>query len=282
VYRSRAFVDRLPDHVRVIESSDPIDVMPGIQIIGAPWPSKRPLEDLVAKAILPLTPLPGVIRVVAGHGAVDTLSPDRTDPATINVSSAELAVEKEIVHYIALGDRHSLTSVGSSGRIHYAGTPEPTDFIEVEPGRILIVDFDGANYSADPVEIGTWAFVDRQFEMSGAPDLDLLESWLTDLPNKDRTVVRLALRGTLNITDKARLDSDLDRFSDLYAAIELWDRQTELVIIPDDADFSDIGLAGFAESALEELRGLALGSGEDSQTAKDSLALLYRLTGGGS
>ena len=50
------------------------------------------------------------------------------------------------MHYVALGDRHSTTEVGGTGRIWYSGAPEPTAYDEIDPGNVLIVDL-----SADAV-----------------------------------------------------------------------------------------------------------------------------------
>ena len=280
IYRSPTFVGNRPDHLHVIESSSPIDVDPGVQIVGAPWFSKRPTEDLVAKAIGQLQPTTSVIRILVGHGAVDAISPNRDDPASISLSDMEDALEKGVVHYVALGDRHSLTSVGHTGRVRYAGTPEPTAFNEVDPGKALVVDLNEHSYSADPVNVGTWMFTRREFNLSGTPDLDLLESWLDERDNKDRRVVRLDLAGSLSISDKARLDSVLERFTDLFPSIETRHGDTGLSIVPDDTDFSELELTGFAANALEELREIASGHGGDSRVAQDALSLLYRLSRG--
>ena len=45
---------------------------------------------------------------------------------------------RALSHYVALGDRHSTTNVGTTGRVYYAGAPEPTDYDETDPGNVLI------------------------------------------------------------------------------------------------------------------------------------------------
>src|SRR6187399_2060423 len=56
VYRSPTLTRARPPNVMVIESSDPIDApgAEGIQVVGAPWLSKRPLEDLAGAAVATL------------------------------------------------------------------------------------------------------------------------------------------------------------------------------------------------------------------------------------
>ncbi len=47
VFNSTTFLERKPDQVHVIEDTTPIPVEAGIEIVGIPWTSKRPLRDLV-------------------------------------------------------------------------------------------------------------------------------------------------------------------------------------------------------------------------------------------
>jgi len=280
VYHFHSFENSQPDHVNVIESSDAIEVVDGVQLIGAPWFSKQPLTDLVGQTYQGLVGEEGMIRILAGHGAVDTLSPDRDNPAVIQVGTVEEAIRAGVVDYLALGDRHSLTNIGDTERIWYSGTPEPTDFDEVDPGKVLVVELDGSSCSVDPVQVGRWLFVERSFEVNGSEDLQLLESWFDDQPTKDRTVVRLSLTGTVSIAQHAQLNAVLAQFEDLFAAIQRWGRRTDLAVVPEDHDFSDSSLSGFASAAVDELRNLAINKGEKAEVAQDALALLYRLTGG--
>ena len=90
VFASKTWLERKPAHVHVLDTPDqPLQVRPGVEVVGAPWTSKRPLNDLVAAAAARLDPSPGVLRVMVGHGAVDSLSPDRDNPAVIKVADAE-------------------------------------------------------------------------------------------------------------------------------------------------------------------------------------------------
>jgi len=73
-----------------------------------------------------------------------------------------------------------------------------------------------------------------------------------------------------------RIDALLEHQSDLFAAIEQWERHRELVVRPDDDDFADLRLSGFAADALETLRAEADGDGSEAETARDALALLVR------
>ena len=53
----------------------------------------------------------------------------------------------------------------------------------------------------------------------------------------------LILRGTLPTAAKARLDEQLDHFSDLFALVSLWERHMDLAVVAADDDFADLGLS---------------------------------------
>ena len=88
---------------------------------------------------------------------------------------------------MALGDRHSLTKVGNSGRIWYAGTPEPTDYNEVKPGFALVATINEEGVTTKEVNVGRWKFIEReQADLNTKEDIDALRGWLEDLEDKER------------------------------------------------------------------------------------------------
>jgi DNA repair exonuclease SbcCD nuclease subunit len=279
IFRQPAFRDRISASVHVLEDTTPVAVAPGVELVGAPWASKRPGRDLVAAACAGLAPARGTLRVCAAHGAVDALSPDRDDPARISLAAAESALADGRLHYLALGDRHSRTQVGNSGRIFYAGSPEPTDFDEQAPGEALVVSLEPGRIEVTPHAVGTWRFLRRRdLRLDGEPDLDAFEAWLLSLPAKERSVLRLEGAGTLDLRAGARLDALLERARDLFAGLD-W--SADLRVEPADADFEDLELAGFAARAQAALRKRVKAGGQDGARARDALALLVRLARAG-
>ena len=277
VYRSPTFTRHTPANVVVLEDSEPVEVASGVELVAAPWFNKHPLADLVAGACEGLEPT-GAIRIVAGHGALDTFAPDPNHPALISVTGLEECLAAGTIHYVALGDRHSTTEVGQSERIWYAGAPEPTDYNEIDPGNVVVVELDAAEVRVRVETIGVWWFVRRSWELTSDRDIDHLADWLGDLENTERTILRLALVGQVSLAQKARIESLLDHHTDLFAALETWERRSDLVVLPDGADLDDLGLSGFAAEALDDLRGLAAGDDEGrAVVAQDALALLHRL-----
>lgn len=278
VFRSRTFQARKPANVHVIKDEAPIEVRPGVEIVGAPWMSKRPLVDLVARALAPLeTPKSGV-RIVVAHGCVDILSPDDANPALISLAAAESAIAAGKLHYLALGDRHSISDVGTSGRVRYAGTPEATDYDEIEPGHVLVVEVDAGNVKVEPVRVGTWRFLREKVQLSGDADLSLLQERLAGLEDKGVSIVKLDLEGTLTLSQNAVLEGVLEGARLTLGALEVSERGSDLRVVPGSVDFDGLGLSGFAARAVERLRQQAAGTGLDATTARDALGLLLRLT----
>ena len=275
VYKSLTFVDNRPDNVEVLRSRDPLEVSPGVELVPAPWTTKRPLSDLVAEACARLTRT-GKVRIVIGHGAVDVMSPDRDDPAVISIENLETRIDEEAIHYVALGDRHSTTSLGESGRIWYAGAPEPTDHREIDPGNVLLVELEVDAVRVERRRLGKWRFVQEDRDVTRDADIDSLGEWLAGLEDKERTVLKLTLVGQISLAQNARLEELLQHHTLLLAALETGERRSDLVVLPDEIDMGNLGLSGFAHEALADLKELAE-SGEQAVAARDALALLWRL-----
>lgn len=285
VYRSPLFVQECPDNVTVLDRAGTFDVRPGVQIVAAPWRSKRPTVDLTAEVLAGL-PADGTARILVAHGAVDVLDPDPNNPAHIRMAGLSAALDRGAVHYVALGDRHSRTMVGDGGRVWYSGTPEVTnyDHVESDSGHVLVVEMDLQD-PAHPVtvesrRVGGWRFLTLHREITNSRDIADLDLNLDQLTDKDRSVVQLALVGTLTVTDRAVLDACLDKYSRLFACLDSWDRHTNLVVIPADDEFDDLGIGGFAADAVAELMGVARSDDAGAGAARGALALLLRLKEG--
>ena len=227
IYDSPAFTSRQPAHVHVLRDSEAFEVVPGVEIVGAPWFSKRPQGDLVAQATRNLAEVaPGRTRIIAGHGAVSTLDPDRESLATIDVESLKAVLREDRAQFVALGDRHATYSVNEC--IWYPGAPEVTSRREDDPGNILLVDIDPQTHasSVEKVHIGRWSFLVVDEDVNSGDDVSRLERRLADIPDKDSSAVWLILRGTLTTAAKSRLDEVLDHATDLFALVSLWERHT--------------------------------------------------------
>lgn len=282
VYTSALFVAECPDNVVVLDRAGVHEVRPGLQIVAAPWRSKAPTSDLVGDVLTGL-PADGVTRVLVGHGGVDILDPDKDKPSLIRMAAVEDALARGAVHYVALGDKHSRTEVGGTGRVWYSGSPEVTNYddIEADPGHVLVVDIDGADprraVRVKSERVGRWRFVTLRRSVDTDRDIADLDLNLDLLADKERTVVRMALTGSLTVTDKAKLDECLDRHARLFAALTTWERHTEIAVIPADGEFDDLGIGGFAAAAVDELVATARSEAAGAEDARAALGLLLRL-----
>lgn len=280
VYRSRTVEQRMPDGVTVIRDSAPLAVAPGIEVIGAPWHTRRPGYDVAARALADAPPATDAVRVLAAHGAVDVLSPDADDPDLVQLDVLRGALDAGSVAYVALGDRHSAGVVGQDARIRYPGTPVATDHGEVNPGRVLVVDVEASGVTATEHRIGAWVFERVEARLEDRGDIDALESRLGAMPDKQRTVVRLALVGALGMADDARLRAMLAHHEDLFASLTISEGRSDLAVVAEDADLASLGLSGYARDGAAELVALAAEGGPRAAAAQDALRLLYRLTRG--
>ena len=277
IFLANTFREQRQPNVVVLEDSVPIQVAEGVELVAAPWMSKRPLQDLVDQACAAAVPS-AALRIIVGHGALDSRSPDATDPALISLERLEARIESDEIHYVALGDRHSTTDEGTTGRVWYSGAPEPTDYREEDPGSVLLVELEPGQIEVAPRSVGKWCFRQHESHLTSDADIDSLEQWLDALEDKRRTVAKLSLVGSVSLGQKERLDRLLDRFADLLAALETWERRSDLVVVPDDAETSALGLAGFASDALGDLRELARSPDPaEAVRAQNAMALLHRL-----
>ncbi len=275
VFRSRVFRDAVPDHVVVLDDTQP-HAVPGAaaEVVGAPWHSKAPTRDLAAAAVETLLPVGGDrVRVLVAHGAVDAgVAPDRESRATVHAAPLQAALDDGRIDYVALGDRHSTWQVPGHDRLWYSGAPEPTRFDEVDPGNVLLVEVEpGGAPQVTPVRVGTWSFLELDEELRDEDSVARLDTTLNEVADRSRTIVRCKLSGVLSLAARARLDDVLARHRHAFACLELPERHTSLLTEPDDADLEALDLSGYARAALDELRD------QDDPIAAEALAQLFRI-----
>ena len=275
-----AVADAAPANVTVLDSYAPVQAMPGVEIVGAPWTSKRPLADLAGEALasLPATQT-GNRRVLVAHGVVDDLFPvaDRIDQALINLGGLESAVADGRVDYVALGDRHSVTAVGRTGQIWYSGTPEPTAWDETEPGHVLVVDL-GGTVEVTKHAVATWKFDTCEVALDSQADIRSLDARLRALPCKDRIAMRIVAEGSLSVSERAWLSEVIEELAPAFGALELHDTE-RLLTRADHFDPAELGVTGYAREAFDELVAAATGAPVDEE-AVEALVLLERLARG--
>ncbi len=279
VYRQRAFVERCPDHVIVLREGEVHHPVPDVEVVGAPWSSKHPVTDLLAEACASLEP-DDAIRVLVGHGGADVVSGDFGAPGTFRLADIEPAVRDGRVSYLALGDRHSTTQVGQTGRIWYSGAPEPTAYPEEDPGNVLFVDLATDPPAVERIPVGTWHFHLVARSVDGDDDLDRLLADLDAIPDRSRAIVKVKVDGVLTLGQAARLERELEDRAEVVGALEFPERHRDIQVAPDAADIAELPLTGYAAIARDRLLERSASDRDDAQAATDALGLLVRLSEG--
>src|SRR5699024_491657 len=129
-----------------------IRVAEDVELVGVPWLSKRSDPQRLPALLDSLEP-PRGRRVLVAHGGTDEVFGGYGQSAPeMRIADLESAISSGVVDYIALGDRHSVTSAGTSRRIWYSGSPETTDFddVEVDSGSALLVSLEGEACEVKP------------------------------------------------------------------------------------------------------------------------------------
>ena len=276
IFGSDSFLRHRPAAVEVLDDTAPRRVGDHIEVVGVPWTSNLLLRDVVADRIATLdVPPPGVHRVLVAHGAVDRLNPDRHDPGTIDTGVVEQALEDGRLHYVALGDRHSTTPIGATGRIWYAGAPEPTRFSEIRAGNCLSVDLSSGSCAVEVEPVGSWRFRELERTLGEDADVAALAEWCGGIPDGARAIVRLHLSGVLSLRSMAVLEEVLDEAGERFACLDVRGVSTDLVAVADDDDLADVPTGPVTRAAIEELSAVAARGGADAAIADDALRLLY-------
>lgn len=263
-------------NIHVLADTRPhrIPQCPDLEIIGVPWQTKHPSRDLCRQLIDTLESTEKT-RIVVAHGQVDELSPDKARPEIIHLASVEKALQQSKLHFLALGDRHSTTPIGDSKRIWYSGAPVSTDFDEVAPNQVLLVSLDADTVcEVEPLNVSQWTFIARHQHINGAEDLRQLSAWLDQIPNKQRTAIKISFEGSVDLATAAALDKIMEDAQLLFASLKTRERLTDLQVTPSSTDEDDVALSGYARSAWLELQEAAQNG---DPVAEDALRLLFRL-----
>ncbi|MCX7542039.1 metallophosphoesterase [Corynebacterium sp. P5848] len=278
--------------VNVLADDTPVEVAPGIELVGAPLTARYASEDLAARALARLEPTSG-IRILTAHGQVQHRGGEPA-PGLLDLGTLEDAVARRVIDYVALGDTHSAQPVGGTGRIWFSGAPEVTDYHDLDSagggednsGTALVVtvtvDDDEpdsvADVSVEQIDVGTWTFEALGAEINSAEDVTAFIARLEAYPDKARTVIKYALRGSVDLSTWQRLESGITRLQPRFASLRERPRLMDITVVPCDEELRELQLSGYAAGAWDELLDAALGSETTpaDPVARDALRLLHR------
>lgn len=279
------FFNSFADNVHVIADSEPIEVRSGVEIVGAPYLSKRANYDLVRRALEPLEPLDrasgAVARIAVGHGQVESRAGEAedSDADTIDLAFVEDCIDRGVIDYLALGDTHSTASLGRTGKVWFSGSPETTAFDDRErdSGNALVVRVEGEAVDVEKRSVGRWAFRALDADVNSMDDVERFLAELEEMPGKTRTAVKYSLRGTLGLSAQARLEQGLANLEEVFASLKPRERTMDLHLAPSEDELSELSLSGYAADALSELL-----EDLENPTARDAANLLFRLSAKGA
>jgi len=270
----RAAALGLPPNVHLHLTPEPAPLGENAVLLPAPLRRKSEVNDLT-EWMDTAAGAAGQIRIGLAHGSVQGF--DSAGEAN-NPIAADRA-KRAGLDYLALGDWHRTLQIGPA--TWYAGTPEADRFNSQEIGQVLLVDIAGAGAPAKVTahRTGAYRWLSQAEDLSSAADLDGLEARLRALPDLTSLLMRLDLRGTLDLTARADLER---RLGGLEAAM-FWlaPNLADLHVRPTLADLEKIDFDGVLREAAEKLRQQAenpAASPVEQRRAEEALVQLYLLT----
>ena len=288
MFGTKYFLENKPANFHVLTAGiNAVEGLSGVEIVAAPLEGKEDQIDLV-KAQLDLLDTTTNIRILAGHGNIDDVmaAGDRKDKVAL--APIEKAIADKKISYVAMGDRHSTTNVGSTGVVWYSGAPEPTAYTEDDQRNVLAVEINaGAPAKVEKVEVGQWQFVrfgtkPEQHALRSRQDLDDLEKHIDGIKKPHKTAVKIYLDSVLDFDTDVHRGNLFDEWEDeILARFEVSKSSSGARIESDPTkEKAPAGLSGYALSAYEELKEAAMSDDADADIALEALKLLTEFAGG--
>lgn len=255
-----------PANLRPALAPEPMALAPGVTLLPAPLPVRRPGVDLTdwfdsAPA--------GGLRIGLAHGPVvdfnetgGAIAPDRARRAGLD--------------WLALGDWHGPRVIDP--RTAYSGTPERDGFRQAGPGTALAVALagPGAPPQVQPVVTGTFDWQAPALDL--LPDLDpvaLLDGVLPPVPGRRNTLMEIALRGRVDPAGRAALAQALERAAPDFGWFGWNDSALATQVGAEDLDLID--RAGALRAAAEALVAEAADPARPEAERRIAAAALDRL-----
>jgi hypothetical protein len=221
----------------------PVALAPGVTLLPAPLPARRPGRDLTEW--FDTADCAG-IRIGLAHGPVTefgdgggaTIAPDRAARAGLD--------------WLALGDWHGEVRIGP--RSAYCGTPERDGFKHEGPGSALAVALAGAGATPEVGRIVTGAFDWRAPILDLVPKMDAAAQLAALLPppgTRRDTVMEVVLRGRIAPAGRAALAAALEAAAPDFGW--LGQDATGLSSVVSTSDLDLVDRAGALRAAAEAL-----------------------------
>ena len=219
----------------VLQDCEPIDVPgAGAEVVRGAWDSEHRLRTLSSE-LRRLDDDAAAVRTSWRQRAVHRLVPTLQIPRS-STRRPPGGRRPGTIQYLALGDQACVTEDGSTGRISTREHPRHR-LSRGRPQRGARRRLEQPRGGEVPRhKVGGWAFVTQTFDVNSREDVEAVAAWLRKIESKDKTVIKLSFVGTISLREKALLDEELEQAGDLFAALDTWERKTELAVLPDESD----------------------------------------------
>jgi DNA repair exonuclease SbcCD nuclease subunit len=283
-------------NVRVLREAAPVDIADGVRLLPCPVLRKTSLNDPTAW-IGQAGREDKEIRIGMAHGSLkvrDDLPPD--DHLIHRDAACKLKLD-----YLALGHWHSRQTFGGTDgtiRTAYPGVHEPLrfpgeledktgwvpyspkplkEFLDQGSGEILHVSIErsGAPPAIQSVEVGYLRWAEENYALHTEEELGRLIDQVGTRPGKERCLLLLNLKGTLDAHGMLRLEhlrDILNRY--LYGDLD----DTELFVSPSNDEVRELAGQGVLGRVLERLKEETKATDTAvRQTAQRAILVLYQI-----
>jgi DNA repair exonuclease SbcCD nuclease subunit len=302
IFENEHFHNMLPSNVTILKEGINPTGVEGVEIVAAPLKGKHANEDVLKKVLDQLQPS-NSIRIVAGHGSLDTFINVSGDDEKLNFAAIEGSIAKNLVQYVALGDRHSATSVDKTGKlvpfkdvkeggvlpVYYSGSHEATDYDELDSGNILIVEINPSQHvSVEKVRVGEWNLIEASTlqnptRLRSREDIDELADFINGLDDPRETAVKIYLDSELLLEDDMYRKELFERWhEELLAGFKVSENANMPAprIKKDPLEYEvPAKIKGYVRQTYQELREEALSDSKEAEVAYEAFSLLTSLLG---
>lgn len=201
----------LPDNVRLHLAPETAQLEPGVELLPSPCTSHRGGGDPTAwMDRAPRTA--GAIRIGLAHGSTQGFGGSEPDAGALIDPGRRASAGLD---YLALGDWHGAREIAPG--VWYAGTPEPEQFQENDPGYVLAVKIDhaGAIPQVEKVATAQFRWYRRGFSVGagGHDTAKTVEAALRALDDDpERCLVRVELTGDVTAAEDAALHQVIEDY----------------------------------------------------------------------
>jgi DNA repair exonuclease SbcCD nuclease subunit len=195
----------LPGNVRLLLKPEPVAIAAGVVVLPAPLLAKAVGSDPTAWMDAASTP-PGAVRIGIAHGSTQGFG--SSGLASVGIDPGRRKSAR--LDYLALGDWHGVREIARG--VWYAGTPEPDQFPDNEPGFALAVTIDraGAEPRVEAIPTGMYRWVKSCLSIAAIADLAPVEAEIGGAgAAKSNLLVELELRGTVSLATDAEITARL-------------------------------------------------------------------------